>query len=243
MVQHLFVIALSVSLGASRVGASDTLDRTVGLHPVRGELRLTSRPLVACAYVLEVASAAGIPAGCEEFSASVDTPSIAAEQVPLSGLTVRDAMNEITASFTAYEWKLVDDVVVVRPSTSWNNLRHYLHQTVPVAYWGRVSLNQIFTRIATMWRGHSPTIPNDGFLEVHEIDVNVPGGSFLSLVTGIVRQDGRLTWRIGYREVAHDKSSFYLEIATLEGRGGGIQLPNVRHARNGVSAGHAQPAK
>jgi hypothetical protein len=220
------VLALSLEMPVRASGFRTPLESArVGTHAVYGVLRLTPEPRSACAYFLEVAAAAGVPAGCEERAPVPDRPRLSEPGV-LSGRLLSDVLAELHRAFPSYESRWMNGVIVTRPVTSWRNPRHYLHRRFDAATFGdEGGVVEALQTVARLWTGSSRSWPEDPDLRARRLHVEFSGGSGVELLNEIVRSDGGLLWRMSQREVEHIPGAVYLELATFEGPGMGGSLP------------------
>jgi hypothetical protein len=103
---------------------------------IEEDLRLRP-PLVPCAvpaYAALVVRSARVPAGieavAERCSVGTRTPSNAANDVFLQGVSVREAFDKLVQLDPRYSWTESDGVLVMRPVLASHDPSHFLHQTI-----------------------------------------------------------------------------------------------------------------
>jgi hypothetical protein len=60
-------------------------------------------------------------------------------------MTLLEALRTITSFDPRYEWRIVNDMVVVRPSGAWSDETHPLHQRIPRIHLERTRLPLAFS--------------------------------------------------------------------------------------------------
>jgi hypothetical protein len=204
------------------------LERQVGLHPSMGELRV-DQGSNACEHFLAAAVAAGVPAGCEDDTVTNHEQRSRAGSA-ITGLPLGRAIDTIATAFPAYNAKILDGVLVVRPIPSWNDRKHFPHRSVGPATFGDDSgVLESIGVIHRLWSGHSPSLPDDPVMRARTVHVAFAGGTLLELLTEIVRADGALVWHVSYDEVRHTSNAFFLRFETFDGQGMGTQLGTRSH--------------
>lgn len=159
--------------------------------------------------ITHLASSLGVPSGFEEagaFAEFVSKPfrvpkeGVSTEpreefMVPVSGLTLRQALDAYVAADRRYEWREMDGVVVMRPVASWARADHPLAATAGAVRLRDARISEAFDALrgAVESTRRPPALP---FGDEQRISVDFPGGSVLHLANAIVRAHGRLSWSL-----------------------------------------------
>lgn len=122
-----FIIsALAVIAGPSvSAGQTSVLDRVVRPDHLGAPVVWIPDSAGSGLFARRVAQSARVPVVFEVM------PTVGAKELParldLTGMTVRAALDEIVAADPRYEWRLVEDTVVVRPVGAWTDASHPFH--------------------------------------------------------------------------------------------------------------------
>jgi hypothetical protein len=141
--------------------------------------------------VQQLAAATRTPFGFESAPplAGVGRASI---ELPVTGRTLRDALDTIVALDPRYEWREMDGVIVVRPVAAWSDAGSALFALTPPVKLDDARTVEAVTAAAVAL-GRSPkdlvTFP-DG----RRLSLDVRGGTMLDLLNGIVRAHGEMYW-------------------------------------------------
>ena len=116
---------------------------------------------------------------------------IPGEGVSLNGLTLRAALDTLTAIDSRYSWRDVDGVIVIRPHLSWGDGSHPLFRLAPALDASDASLSQVVSALLRVLGR------DDAFVSLtdsRQFAVHVPEGSILDQLVAIARAHGQLGW-------------------------------------------------
>jgi hypothetical protein len=110
--------------------------------------------------------------------------------------TAREMLNAFVQLNPSYVWRELEDVVVVRPQSSWVNPDHpYNRRGVNVA-WTNVTARDVLDSVAVLLVG--PRAHHDvGRGDQRMFSISVQGGSLLEVLTKAAKARGDLVWFIG----------------------------------------------
>ena len=109
----------------------------------------------------------------------------------LNGLTLRAALDTLTAIDSRYSWRDVAGVIVIRPHSSWGDGSHPLFRLAPALDASDASLSQVVSAILRALGR------DDAFVSLtdsRQFAINVPEGSILDQLGAIARAHGQLGW-------------------------------------------------
>jgi hypothetical protein len=115
--------------------------------------------------------------------------------VTLTGLTLRSALDALVAVDPRYEWREMSGVIVFRPATAWVDSADPLnrlfgsmrHDNVPVA----TPIGEILAMLG------APEYARNNFSDSRRISVDLPAGSALDHLNGLIRSHGEMCWQWG----------------------------------------------
>jgi hypothetical protein len=186
-VRLVFVFTLLTAFSPSGLQAQSALDRPVGLDFFGKPLVLTK---LTASDVSALATAARVPMGFEAAAprGSRDW------KVDASGRPLRAVLDAIVAADSRYEWRDDNGVIVLRPSAAWRDRDSVLYRNV-----GSIRFDAIgpadALRIAAGLFGTEilPSQRND-LGETKRFRLDLPPGTILDALNGIVRSHGMLAW-------------------------------------------------
>src|SRR5262249_29713515 len=119
-----------------------------------------------------------------------------AEDFSVVNHTARETLDAFVQSNPGYVWRELDDVIVVRPQSSWGNADHpYNRRGVSVA-WTNVSASDVLDHVAVLLVG--PRAHHDGGRrDPRTFSISVQGGSLLEVLMKAAKARGDLVWFIG----------------------------------------------
>ena len=188
-----------------------------------------------------MAKAVRVPLGIEELPEDCVLPpprgsnevAPLREKVYLTGKTVGEALNELSASDPRYRWTAADGVITVRPVSAWVNPTHFLHRGIPSfsvidqnmgaaldewrrAMWG----GDARPPSANMRGGQRTTEGNRSFSVVVE-----DGAASIEALDHIVRLHGALYWHVRYCLPSAEARYATVWLWTLEDDPTGLGVP------------------
>jgi hypothetical protein len=170
--------------------------RTLG----RSDLALLDRPVtnqqpnglalmyrIAPGAVLTLADAVGVPLGFESLPASAPLVRAPVTGIRLSG-TFGPALDDLVTFDPRYEWRDVDGIVVIRPTTAWLDPDNPLFRTVSAIRLEDVTLAKALGALRQALGG--PGVPLS-LSDTRRFSVDVPQGrTVLDVLTAISRAHG-----------------------------------------------------
>jgi hypothetical protein len=177
------------------------LDRVVGPKP-------NGNPIIfhSVTDIADLAQAARLPLGLE--LAPQEEARAAIKAVTLTGLTVRDALNEMIARDARYEWREVDGVIVIRPLAAWTQPDHPLSRETGPVHLDKARLIDAITYQQSLIEpglrsGREPD--HDG--DERRISVDLPNATHLALANAIAKSHGEVCWI--YEELDGHQTEFF----------------------------------
>jgi hypothetical protein len=168
----------------------------------RGERPMLERPFanghhglplmssVHAQSVLAFAEAAGVPIGFESLPASEPVRS-SVTGVDLGG-TIGRALDDIVAFDPRYEWRTVDGVIVIRPTTAWLDPGDPLFRIVRAIRLDNVTVSKALAALREALGGSITPSPVS---DTRTFSIDVPAGrTVLDVLTAISRAHGELSW-------------------------------------------------
>jgi hypothetical protein len=120
----------------------------------------------------------------------------------LMGMSARQAFDWWTASMPMYSWKRLNGVVVLRPTTAWEDPDDLLNQTVQPFQATNEYVDEI---LHVALRATTPSlfvphvdVPRRGELSNRALSVVFSGGTMLDALNTIVLTHGAAEWEVGY---------------------------------------------
>jgi hypothetical protein len=116
-------LVLSTILAVPAAVAQPSLNQRIGPNEFGAPIIVTT---IDPQLIGAVSRAAGVPMGIEVASGAA----VRADPKTLTGLTIRAALDVISAVDSRYEWREMNDVIVLRTLDAWNRPDHPLHERV-----------------------------------------------------------------------------------------------------------------
>jgi hypothetical protein len=197
----LLVVTLAAAIEAQQ---PLTLD-----DPIREELRIDNPRFVdPCASgqaVDQIARAAHMLVGFESTPDCWLCPRslwAAPDGDILTGMSARQAFDHLIASMPTDSWKALNGIVVVRPTSAWNDPDNLLNQPVQPF---EATNEHVVDILHAVLRATTPPLflphqdlPRSGELVNHSMTVVFPGGTMLDALNAVVRAHGSAEWQVGY---------------------------------------------
>ena len=187
------------SWGRRPPSSGPVLDRVIGK-------RYNGEPLVlhGAHDLRELAVAAQIPVGLELLPAPIPSP----RGVPVTGLTVRDALVALMAIDSRYDWREFDGVVVVRPVLAWAETDHPLAREMPAVRLDKVTITDAINFQHALLEPRLKYQPERGRpADVPRVSVDLPPGPLMLLLNALARSHGQLCWM--YEELSDRDTAFF----------------------------------
>jgi hypothetical protein len=178
------MLALSTIL-AGPAAAQPALDKRIGLNEFGAPIVVTA---IEANLLGVVARAAGVPMGIEVATGA--THGTASKT--LTGLTVRAALDVITAVDPRYEWREMNGVIVLRSPDAWNRSNHPLDAPVEPLHLGNLRGRNALSIIAAVLGG--PQYRDVQLGDTKRFSLHFAGGTVLELLNAVTSAHGRLAW-------------------------------------------------
>jgi hypothetical protein len=206
----LVVLAANTRPAAAQVAFDARVGPDVFGRPV--ELR---GPMLAHA-IAALAHATGIPIGWEYEKA----PAAARfRSTPLSGLTVRDAL-DVLARESRCEWREMSGVIVCRPPAAWDDARSPLNADVPAVTFRQTNGHRALTLVARLLG--APPDTQTQFSDTRRFPLQLERGTVLDLLNATVRAHGDMSWLFEHQRRAEGGFPYIVTLMSGEGAGGGL---------------------
>lgn len=138
-----------------------------------------------------IARTTGVPAGLE---VARDRSTALGNRTDIRGSSLRDALDQLRACDAAYEWRVVNGVIVMRPKSSWSSTDHLLNRPVPEFTLADAGLRQAVAEVHRLWfrdAVYDPSIPEPSTIR---LSVRLAHATVLDVLNAIAKQGGGLMW-------------------------------------------------
>lgn len=169
--------------------AQAALDRAVGLDSFGKPLVLTK---LTAADIGSLAAAARAPMGFE--SAAPGGPT--GWRIEATGRPLRAVLDAIVAADSRYEWRDDDGVVVLRPSAAWSDRGNALYRSVGAIRFADVGAADVLRIVAGLFGEDLLASQRDDMRDPKRFSLDLPPGTILDALNGIVRAHGQLAWSL-----------------------------------------------
>ena len=234
-------------LMACAVAAQPALERVVGVDGLGNPVLVET---IDASLAGKMSSATGFRFGFEILPRDAAEKSPRRKGVQLTGRTLLEALQAITSLDPRYDWRIVDDTVVVRPSTAWGDEAHPLHQRIAPIRLERTRLH-LMVELLRCLLGKCMDRPHFTTSDTEDITLDLPSGTLLNFLNGMARAHGRMTWTFGCLPGASekpDKCRPSVTVWELQGSGESllvegpapsrpIDLSKFEHKRTAVTSG------
>jgi hypothetical protein len=141
-----------------------------------------------------------------------------------TGLPLRQVLDTLVTIDPRYEWRVVDDVVVLRPAEAWNDPTHPLFRRVDPETLVNVPFAEVVGRVLEIMGAKDPL---SLFPDSRPVWLSTPSGTVLDLLCAMVRVHGNLMWVYGEMEQESQRSTGlrYQLMLHTSGVGFGVSLP------------------
>jgi hypothetical protein len=140
------------------------------------------------------------------------------QQDIVATMSLREAMDDLVARAPTYRWRVIGDVVVLRPGVAWDDPSNPLHQMTRAFDVRGASLRTALHLVlddphALQFVEHTD-LPATFREDRSHVSVLFPGGTLLQALTSIIRAHGSATWRLGY-----DGNRAFVTLSALDFQG------------------------
>jgi hypothetical protein len=214
-----FILGLS-----SAVDAQDSvLDRRIKASTPGAAVVWLPDAVSSGMFAWRIAESAGVPLVFEASPLDYRDPAIVAHRLDLDGLTVREALDALTAQDPRYRWLQRDGVIVIRPIGVLADAGDALNQRIVGVRGERVNLEDVLAgaNAAVVGRGASPTsLPPTAARQ--EFALDAPSGTVLDLLVAAARAHGRVMWLTPDAARGPDQSGFSIGFRTFADAADGV---------------------
>jgi hypothetical protein len=190
LVRGAVIVGLLSGMWAPAVQAQPALDRVVGRDFFGNPLVISS---LTHGTVGALAGAAQVPMG---FEAAAPTGPLTVK-IEATGRSLRAVLDAIVASDPRYEWRDEAGVIVLRPAAAWVDRENTLHRSLAPLRYDGIGIREAVHVVATLFGAYLPASrANDLGDNDSRFSLNLPTGSLLDALNGIVRAHGALTWTL-----------------------------------------------
>lgn len=182
--------AILLTMPCSVAAAADSpAARIVGLNFFRQPLVVNS---LTAREIATLAAAAGVPMGFE--AAVVDEPHVI--NVQATGKPLGAVLDEIVAADRRYEWRDENGVIVLRPAAAWTDRNNPLHRNLDAIRFADVGDVDALSLMVAMFGQELDASQRTASGDARRFDLDLPPGTVLEALNGIVRAHGKLSWAI-----------------------------------------------
>jgi hypothetical protein len=126
---------------------------------------------------------------CETFGWSASRPY---DEV-LTGLSLRQALDHLVARVPTYRWKVIDDVVVVRPTVAWDDATNPLNRPTTRFTVTQARLHDVLHMLVaavtpTVSKSHTDVTGNPPWPIDRPVSVAFAGGTMLDALNAVIRR-------------------------------------------------------
>ena len=181
------VVVLLAVVRPLAVQAQSALDRPVGLDFFGKPLVLTK---LTATDVGALGAAARVPMGFEA------APSVrpGGWKVEASGKPLRAVLDAIVAADSRYEWRDENGVIVLRPSAAWTDRNNAIYRNVGSIRFDEVGAADAMRIVAALFGTDLVGSQRNDLGDTKRFSLDLPPGTILDALNGIVRAHGLLTW-------------------------------------------------
>ncbi len=184
-------------------------------------------PAIAGRIIRSMRIAAGIEPVPEPCGDQRRVPIDPKNELVLTGLTLRDALDRITRLDPRYAWTETGGVIVLRPSLAWNDRNHFLHRTIHGFTLNDERLGDAFDAIrtglgplrSTFGAQLKPKTPEAD----HQFSVALRATSAIGALNAVVHEHGASWWSVRYCESQPRYEYATIELHTFDGGGLGAR--------------------
>jgi hypothetical protein len=189
LVRGAVVVALLAGTCPPVAQGQPALDRVVGRDVFGKPLVITS---LTGAAVGALAGASQVPMGFE--AALPGEPRTLT--IEATGRSLRAVLDAIVAADPRYEWRDDAGVIVVRPAGAWFDRENALHRSLAALRYDNIGGREAVRLVAALLGADFPFSQTIELDDTRRFSLNLPPGSVLDALNGIVRAYGTLAWSL-----------------------------------------------
>lgn len=169
--------------------AQPALDRVVGSD-------FFGKPLVISTLkgtaIGALAGASLVPMGFEAASPA----GALSVRIEATGRSLRAVLDAIVAADPRYEWRDEAGVIVLRPTGAWFDRENTLHRSLAAIRYDSIGVPEAVRLAAALFGADFPSSQANDMGDTRRFNLNLPPGSVLDALNGIVRAHGTLAWSL-----------------------------------------------
>jgi hypothetical protein len=190
LVRGAVVLGLLAGIWPRAAQAQPALDRVVGRDFFGNPLVISTLKGTA---IGALAGAARVPMGFEAASPAGALP----VKIEATGRSLRAVLDAIVAADPRYEWRDEAGVIVLRPAAAWMDRENTLHRSLAPLRYESIGIREAVHIVATLFGAYLPLSQADDLGDNNRrFSLNLPTGSLLDALNGIVRAHGTLAWSL-----------------------------------------------
>jgi hypothetical protein len=179
----------------------------------------------------------------------VDEPHVVSVQA--TGKPLGAVLDEIVAADRRYEWRDENGVIVLRPAAAWTDGSNPLHRNLDAIRFADVGVTDVLSLMVAMFGQELDASQRTAIGDARRFDLDLPPGTVLDALNGIVRAHGKLSWAVepvrakGPLAPGTTLSPFMVWVGTDSGNAQGIGIRLDREPRlpeQLVRTGRPRPA-
>jgi hypothetical protein len=189
--------------------------------------------VVSAVLVWRIGATGTTPTGFEGHRGAVNRRPSAFRRLPIEGMTVGDALQNLIAGDPRYAWHEHNGVVVVRPVSAWSDKDNPLNQPTGHIDWSEISTEEALKRIFNIVYGYPPSsLAPMSARPDRTVSIRIESGTVIDLLNALVQADGEMTWSATYPE-DEPRIRFRLNLNRFSGFDGhGIGSPRLPPSLN-----------
>ena len=183
----MLAFGLLASIWPETVQAQPALDRRVGVDFFGNPLVIST---LTGSSIGALAGAAHVPMGFEA-AVPADPGNL---KIEATGRSLRSVLDAIVAADPRYEWRDESGVFVLRPAAAWLDRENALHRSLAPVRYDSIGVGEALRIVAALFGRDLPASQSDNLRDPRRFALNLPAGSVLDALNGIVRAHGTLAW-------------------------------------------------
>jgi hypothetical protein len=181
------------------------LDRVVG-HTDR-PLRISS---ITLSSVFELARAVGVPMGFQIATRNgAVAPPPSREPIDVSGMVLRDALEQVSRLDPRFEWREMNGVIVFRPVESWSDPQDPLSRSIPDVSLRDVPISVAVRLILSSFGRVEAALTLN---EKKKVSIALRQATVLDLLNATAQSHGELAWEWGNIPPAHRRPEWQISL-------------------------------
>jgi hypothetical protein len=140
-----------------------------------------------------------VPGGVEMLPGPcVRRPVPVAEEIPLLGLTLKEALDLLVKADSRFYWVEADGVVVMRPLEAWNRKDHFLHAPTAGLTLKDANIGAVMDALFPERGGNRGLRHQTMAADPSQITIDLGVSSIVEALDAVTRVHGRARWHVTY---------------------------------------------